>query len=176
MQKTITRREAIFSVAAATLTGFAAATAPASAGAASHVSAGAVHGGGSSSGSLAEEQDLIKQAMLDYVEGVYEVDPKKIERSVHPELAKRGFYVKRGETDYTQAPMTFTELVELSKRYYANAKPPQNAPKEIVIFDVLDKTASAKLTATWGVDYMHLAKYEGKWMIVNVLWQSLPKK
>jgi hypothetical protein len=72
--------------------------------------------------------------------------------------------------------MTFTELVELSKKYYAKAKPPQNAPKEIVVFDVLDKTASAKLTATWGVDYMHLAKYEGKWMIVNVLWQSLPKK
>jgi hypothetical protein len=171
MQKNITRREAIFSVAAAALTGFAAAAT----GAAPIVS-GQAAADSSNDGSAAEEQDLIRRAILDYVEGVYEVDPKKIERSVHPELAKRGFYVQRGETDYTQAPMTFTELVELSKKYYAKAKPPQNAPKEIVVFDVLDKTASAKLTATWGVDYMHLAKYEGKWMIVNVLWQSLPKK
>ena len=31
-------------------------------------------------------------------------------------------------------------------------------------------TASAKLTADWGVDYFHLAKYEGKWKIVHVLW------
>jgi hypothetical protein len=23
---------------------------------------------------------------------------------------------------------------------------------------------------------MHLAKFDGKWMIVNVLWQSHPKK
>jgi hypothetical protein len=160
MQKNITRREAILSGVAA-LTGLAAAP---------------IVAGQATTAANPDESALIKQAMLDYVEGVYEVDPKKIERSVHPDLAKRGFYVKRGETAYSQAPMTFTELVELSKRYYAKTKPPQNAPKEIVIFDRLDQTASAKLTAAWGIDYMHLAKYEGKWMIVNVLWQSLPKK
>ncbi len=26
------------------------------------------------------------------------------------------------------------------------------------------------------MDYFHLAKYDGKWMIVNVLWQSLPPR
>jgi hypothetical protein len=162
IQKNITRRKAILSGVAA-LTGLAAAAAP-------------IVSGQTTTPAIADEQALIRQAVLDYVEGVYEVDPTRIERSVHPELAKRGFYVKRGETSYTPAPMTFTELVELSKRYYAKTKPPRNAPKEIVILDQLDQTASAKLTAAWGVDYMHLAKYDGKWMIVNVLWQSLPKK
>ena len=37
----------------------------------------------------------------------------------------------------------------------------------------MNQTASAKLTAAWGVDYFHLAKYGGKWKIVHVLWQSL---
>ena len=43
-----------------------------------------------------------------------------------------------------------------------------------MVFDVLDKTASAKLTAEWGVDYFHLAKVGGKWQIMYVLWQSPP--
>jgi hypothetical protein len=40
---------------------------------------------------------------------------------------------------------------------------------------VLDQTATARLEAYWGVDYMHLARYEGKWKIVQVLWQAYPK-
>ena len=39
---------------------------------------------------------------------------------------------------------------------------------------VLDKTASAKVVAHWGVDYMHLAKVDGRWMIRNILCQSPP--
>jgi hypothetical protein len=35
---------------------------------------------------------------------------------------------------------------------------------------------TVKLTADWGTDYMHLAKMDGKWMIVNELWQIPPPK
>ncbi|CAN5269967.1 hypothetical protein BH18ACI2_BH18ACI2_11910 [soil metagenome] len=121
------------------------------------------------------EREAVKQAVLDYVEGVYEVNPTRIERSVHPDLVKRGFYVKRGESNYSPSPMTFAELVNLAKTYNKNGRVPKGAPKEVIVFDVLDQTASAKLVASWGVDYMHLAKYDGKWMIVNVLWQSPPQ-
>jgi Putative lumazine-binding len=120
------------------------------------------------------DKEAVRQAVLDYVEGVYEVAPERIERSVHPELVKRGFYIKKGETAYTFAPMTFTELVNLARTYNKNGRVPKDAPKEIVIFDVLDQTAAAKLTAVWGVDYFQLAKYDGKWKIVNILWQTPP--
>ena len=122
------------------------------------------------------EKEAVRQAVLDYVEGVYEVAPERIERSVHPELVKRGFYIKKGESAYTFAPMTFAELVNLAKTYNKSGRVPKDAPKEIVIFDVLDQTAAAKLTAVWGVDYFQLAKYDGKWKIVNILWQTPPPK
>jgi hypothetical protein len=32
-----------------------------------------------------------------------------------------------------------------------------------------------KLVAGDWVDYMHLAKWNGQWKIVNVLWQMKPK-
>ena len=50
-----------------------------------------------------------------------------------------------------------------------------NSKKEIVVYDVVDQTASAKLTAMWGIDYMHLAKFDGKWMITDILWQTPPR-
>ncbi|HZI85197.1 MAG TPA: nuclear transport factor 2 family protein [Pyrinomonadaceae bacterium] len=121
------------------------------------------------------EREAVRQAALDYVEGVYEVDATRIERSVHPDLVKRGFYIKKGETTYSFSPMTFAELVNLAKTYNKNGRVPKDAPKEVIILDILDQTASVKVVAVWGVDYMHLAKYDGKWMIVNILWQSPPK-
>lgn len=125
--------------------------------------------------SAASEKEAVRQAVLDYVEGIYEVDATRIERSVHPELAKRGFFVKKGETAYSSTPMTFQQLVDLAKSYNKTGRVPKDAQKEVIIYEVLDQTASAKLTAVWGIDYMHLAKYNGKWMIVNILWQTHPK-
>ena len=122
------------------------------------------------------EREAVRQAVLDYVEGIYEVNPARIERSVHPDLAKRGFFVKRGEAAYSSDVMTFQQLVELAKTYNKNGRVPKDAPKEVVIFDISDQTASAKLTAVWGIDYIHLAKYDGKWKFVNVLWQTPPPK
>lgn len=122
------------------------------------------------------DREAVRQAVLDYVEGVYEVAPERIERSVHADLAKRGFFVKRGETGYSSDVMTFQQLVELARTYNKNGRVPKDAPKEVVIYDISDQTASAKLTAVWGIDYMHLAKYDGRWKIVNILWQTPPKR
>jgi hypothetical protein len=123
-----------------------------------------------------EDRSAVRQACLDYVEAIYEVNPSKVERSVHPELVKRGFFIKKGETAYSPHAMTFTELVELSKNYNKKGQLAKDAVKEVVVFEVSDQTASAKVTAVWGIDYLHLAKYEGKWKIINILWQTPPKK
>ena len=119
----------------------------------------------------------VRAAVLDYVEGIYRVDTSRIVRSVVPDLAKRGFYVPRSQSAYTSSPMTYAQLITVAKTF--NAKGQLNAEtavKQITILDILDQTASAKLVADWGIDYMHLAKYDGRWMIVNIIWQSTPPR
>jgi Putative lumazine-binding len=123
-----------------------------------------------------EDRAAVKQAALDYVEGVYEVNPAKIERSVHPDLVKRGFYTEKDKPGYAPHTMTFAQLVELSKNYNKKGSIPKDAVKEAVIYEVSDQTASAKVTAVWGFDYLQLAKYDGKWKIINILWQTPVKK
>jgi hypothetical protein len=125
-----------------------------------------------------KEQQLVGAAIMDYVEGLYEVDTLRIYRSVHPELVKRGFGYNASKKDYgARAEMDFNQLVSLTSQWNAGGKrADQNSPKNIKIYDVQDKTASAKLTAVWGTDYFHLIKINERWWIMNVIWQSIPQK
>ena len=122
----------------------------------------------------ANDRAAVRQAALDYVEALYEVDTSRVVRSVHPALTKYGYY--RADGTYRGGAMTYDELKQLALRWNRDPRrvDPETAVKEVVVFDVLDKTASAKVVAHWGVDYMHLAKVDGRWLIRNILWQSPP--
>jgi hypothetical protein len=86
---------------------------------------------------------------------------------------KKGFWKGKDKTEYAyDGIMTFDQLVELAGKWNAKGWLAKDAVKKIEIFDVQDQTASGKLTAYWGTDYFQLAKFDGKWMIVNILWQG----
>jgi len=122
------------------------------------------------------DREGVRRAVLDYVEGFYEGDTVKIVRSIRPEAKKYGFFIPRDSARYVGEPMSFQEMIDYAKNVKARGRPtPATAPKQVDILDVADQTAAAKLTAWWGIDYLQLAKYNGKWMILHVLWQSPPK-
>ena len=123
------------------------------------------------------DQEAVRAASMDYIEALYQAQPDRIVRSVHPQLRKVGFYKKQGETNYTEAPMTYDQLLNLAGSWNKDGKRGvDKAPKDVAVYEVLDKTASAKITAQWGIDYLHLAKYDGQWKIINILWQGHPPK
>ena len=129
-------------------------------------------------GSFSQNPDrkAVYNAILDYVEAIYESSPERIERSVHPDLVKRGFYWKSRDGIYSEMTgMTFDQLKQVAKDWNKSGWLPDDAEKNIEIYEVKDKTAVAKLTAYWGTDYFHLAKMDGRWLIMNVLWQAEPK-
>jgi hypothetical protein len=116
----------------------------------------------------------VNDAVLDYVEAIYEVAPERIAQSVSPELSKVGYWYNDGSTEYGESRMTYDQLYNLAASWNKEGRVPEDSRKDIEIFDVLDQTASVKLTATWGIDYLHLAKVDGKWMIMNIVWQRHP--
>lgn len=122
-----------------------------------------------------KDREGVQQAALDYVEGIYNVQPERIQRSVHPTLVKRGFYKKDATTPYAESPMTYEQLVKLAGSWNKDGKR-NTAVKDVTVLDVLDQTAVAKVAASWGVDYMLLGKYDGQWKITQILWQSSPPK
>jgi Putative lumazine-binding len=126
----------------------------------------------------AQDTAAVRAAAVDYVEGFYEGDSTRLVRSVRPEVYKYGFWRHRDSTSYQGMQMTWPAFHAYANRVKTTGRggPPPNAPKEIQLLDVQDQTAAAKLTAWWGTDYLLLAKFDGRWMITHVLWQSPPKR
>jgi hypothetical protein len=124
------------------------------------------------------DNEAVKAACFDYINAFYQADTTLAYKSVHSSLRKTGFYFDEEKEMYSkQLEMPFDKLVSLAKRWNKDGKQAnQNTPKEVAIFEVSDKTAVAKVTAVWGIDYISLMKIDEKWMIVNVLWQSPPKR
>ena len=121
------------------------------------------------------DRAAVQQAALDYVEGLYLADTSRIERSVHPQLTKRGFWRDSPAQPWgPQSTMTFEQLMALTRTWNAK-KDRDTSIKRVDVYDVADQTASAKVTAMWGIDHLHLAKYDGRWKIINILWQAHPK-
>lgn len=118
----------------------------------------------------------IKQTALDYIEGWYEGNTERMERALHPDLAKRIVRTdaKSGRSRLDQ--MSAMGLVQGVRSGYGKSTPKEKQQKDVTILDVFENAASVKVIASDWVDYLHMAKFNGRWVIVNVLWELKPKK
>ena len=118
----------------------------------------------------------VRQAVMDYDEGFNLGDSTRFIRSVKPSVFKYGYYIPADSTRYAGTQMTWEAFHAFANRVKAqNRQRPASDVRDVRIFEVLDQTASAKLTAYWGIDYLLLAKEGGRWVITHVLWQTPPK-
>jgi hypothetical protein len=123
-----------------------------------------------------DNKQQVNDAVLDYVDAFYMGDTTKILRSISPQVVKYGYYRKKDATAYEGEPMSYREMLDYATSVGKKKNPNVDKyVKKIEVLDYQDQTASAKLTAWWGTDYILLAKLNGKWMITHVLWQSPPK-
>ena len=47
--------------------------------------------------------------------------------------------------------------------------------KEITILDRYNNAAVVKIVASGWIDYLEVARFNGQWKIINVLWELKPK-
>lgn len=119
------------------------------------------------------EEAAIRATALDYIDGFYTGDGARMERALHPELAKRIVTTdpKTGKSALEQ--MSAMTLVQRTRS--GIGKIPENRRQhDVTILDRFEETAVVKLVATEWVDYLQMAKYDGQWKIVNVLWVWKP--
>ena len=122
------------------------------------------------------DQAAIKQAALDYIEGWYEGSAERMERALHPELAKRIVQTNRQNNQSRLDQMSALSLVQGTRRGGGKNTPKERQQKDVTILDLYENAASVKIIASDWIDYLHLAKFNGKWVIINVLWEFKPEK
>jgi len=115
----------------------------------------------------------IRSAALDYIDGWYQADGARMERALHPELAKRNVTTdSTGRSHFIQ--MSAMTLVQSTRRGGGSRIPSAERRDEVRILDIFGGAASVRVTAATWIDYLHLARVNGRWVIINVLWENNP--
>jgi hypothetical protein len=117
----------------------------------------------------------IRQAAMDYIEGWYSGDAERMTRALHPELAKRIVRTdpKSGRSNLGQ--MSAMTLINGTRMGGGKQTPVAQQRKDFRILDIFQNAAVARVDANTWVDYLQLAKWNGQWVIVNVLWELRPE-
>ncbi|MEQ1763933.1 MAG: nuclear transport factor 2 family protein [Pyrinomonadaceae bacterium] len=121
------------------------------------------------------EREAIKRTALNYAEGWYEGNADKMESALSPDLAKR-IARTNAQNQSRLDHMTAMALVQGTRGGFGKQTAVPDQQKDVTILDVLGGAATVKLEMRDWVDYMHIAKLNGKWLIVNVLWEMKPRK
>jgi hypothetical protein len=116
----------------------------------------------------------VERTALDYIEGAYSGDAERMERALHPELTKvllnrhrqtgEQFLYKMGASDLIEGTRAGLGLLEDDKRNI-----------EVDVYDIAFDMASVKVASAMYIDYLQIAKVNGEWKIINVLWVPNPE-
>ena len=126
-------------------------------------------------GQPAADTAAIKQTALDYVEGWYEGNAERMARALSPDLAKRNIVKDPQTSKDTLEQMSKAELVKMTGEGVGTKTSKENQQKDVTILDSYGSMASVKVVFADWVDYLHIAKINGRWVIVNVFWEFKPR-
>ena len=88
-----------------------------------------------------------------------------MERALHPDLAKRIVFTDEQSGQSKLGDMGADQLIAGAERGIG-----KNAP----ILDIYENTASVRIDAGGWIDYLHVARWNNEWVIINVLWEVRP--
>lgn len=126
-----------------------------------------------SGGALANvsEDEAIRSVALDYAEGWLTGDAERMARALHPEMLKR-----RVVTDVLSDIQTVQVLdAETLVRATRNGVGVGGGPLtfRVAILDRHGDMAVVRVVSSLYVDYLHMVRWEGRWVILSVLWGAI---
>lgn len=115
-----------------------------------------------------EKKEIINVAR-NYIDGWYEGNAERMKQALHPNLAKRQI---TGKPDSQfLSPVSASALIEYTKMGYGKLKDGRIPDNKVIVLDIYHNMAMVKTISPKFIDYIHLAKINGQWKIVNVLWE-----
>jgi hypothetical protein len=117
----------------------------------------------------AADSAAIRATALDYIEGWYTNDAARMERALHPKLAKRMVWADSTGKSHV-VDLTAQQLVQGTRSH--PLVPATERRKDVQILNVFGNAAVVRIDAQEWVDYLQLIKWNGSWKIINVVWEN----
>jgi hypothetical protein len=110
------------------------------------------------------DEQAIKSTVLDYFEGWFDGDEGRMERALHPQLAKRS--LGEGALDEDTAP----EMIEATAAGRGKRRGGGERRIDIDVVEVYGPIATVVVHSNVYREYLHLGRTDEGWKIVNALW------
>jgi putative lumazine-binding protein len=112
----------------------------------------------------------IRACILDYFEGWFDGDPIRMDRALHPGLAKHAIGQDRDRSEALDVT-TKDEMVEATRQGRGRARDLPDRAIRIEIASVSGDIASAVVHSAVYVEYALLARTADGWRITSTLWR-----
>ena len=131
--------------------------------------------GSPAAGQSAQDSAAVRATALDYIDGWWTGNAQRMGSALHPELVKRIRSTSPTGAREWIDNQSASRLVEGTVRGGGKETPPANRRSDVRILDIFQSTASVRVDAGPWIDYMHMVKWGGRWVILNVLWETRQK-
>ncbi|MEM1319243.1 MAG: nuclear transport factor 2 family protein [Bacteroidota bacterium] len=125
-----------------------------------------------SSPASAEDSAEVKRVALGYLLALQQLDPQLMEEVMNDSLNKVTIGYNQDMGIEIARPITRKQMILLAHHgNKANNKFPPRPNNEVEILDIYNRIACVKLVSDNWVEYLHLIRLDGKWDIINLIWQ-----
>lgn len=121
-----------------------------------------------------QDIDGITKAITDYMMPWYGAGYDGLAEAIHPSIHKRVFRYDPHTGRAFMSEVNHFQLMEIAKNSdVMENKPPESVRQnDILIYHATDRIASARSEGHRWVDFLHLAKLEGRWQIMHILFDN----
>ncbi|WP_426663527.1 nuclear transport factor 2 family protein [Rhodanobacter aciditrophus] len=122
----------------------------------------------------AASASAIEHSALEFEEAWYTGNAQRMAAVLHP-----SFTMRHVGTDPSTGRSTLDQnvdaraLVELTRQGHGEV-PAAMQQHDVTVLDVYANAATAKIATWYGVDYLQLARWNGRWLIMSVVWGKAP--
>jgi hypothetical protein len=117
------------------------------------------------------DSQAIYQAVSDYYDGWYEPNIERMDRSLHDDLAKRVIKLDDSGNEYI-SHLTKAGMMDATINGGGSNNSPERKNWTITILDCYEEIATVKVSSVEYMEYIHLARQNGQWQIVNIVWTN----
>ena len=114
----------------------------------------------------------IKRIALGYLVALQDLKPDLMNEVINDSLNKITIgWDRTTKKEYARAT-TKAQMIEFATSWNkSGTKFPFNPTNNITILDIYNRIANVKLVSDNWVEYLHLIKLDGKWSVINLIWQ-----
>jgi hypothetical protein len=119
--------------------------------------------------SASADIDGVTAVVTEYYQSWFAGDGERIRACIHPALAKRTF-----EQPGTDSLALHEDPTETLVQDTASGEGTEFTPtQDVTVIEVFRDMATVKASSEPFTEYLHVARFGGKWLIVNVLYTVL---